>query len=84
MPETVDNQAARLLNLYFRMDSPRPYQVEVGAQHVYMRWSTDNTNPIFILRISTDVNPLTTTYQYDYTIDTWARREVAHYIYNFN
>lgn len=80
MSETILQQAAREYNVYFRYDSPKPYQIVTSGNDVYMRWSTDDTNPIFIMRTNTNGGTVTNTY----TIDVWSNRATATYFYDFS
>lgn len=73
------NDIKRLYSSYFRMDSPIPYQIDVAGNITYMRWSTDDTNPVFIRRVYVSGNIT----QNDYTIDLWSNRAAATYQYNF-
>ena len=85
MSESNNNKANRLMNVYFRMDSPKPYQVTTKGNIVYSRWSTDNDSEIFILRVSTTENNTETvnetTITTEYTIARWSDREIANYSY---
>jgi hypothetical protein len=85
MAETITNQANRLMNVYFRYDSPKPFQVLSKGDAIYMRWSTDDVGDIFILRVLTITNSLETVpetiIQTEFTIDKWTNREAATYQY---
>jgi hypothetical protein len=85
MAETLLQEANRLMNVYFRFDSPKPYQVVTKGDYNYLRWSTTNSDPIFILRIKTETSSLETvpetTVTTEFTIDLWDNREVATYGY---
>lgn len=70
----------RMYNTYFRMDSPIPYQIDDTGNYIYMRWSNDSNNPVFIRRVS--INGSIT--QNDYTLALWANRTTATYQYNFD
>lgn len=83
MAETIPNKVSRLCNLYYRMSNPPPYQIEANPPVTYTRWSTDNTNAIFIQRVIVSVSGTITTTRTEFAFDTWARRTVAHYYYEF-
>jgi hypothetical protein len=75
----IDPDIARLYSSYFRMDSPVPYQIDVAGNITYMRWSTNDMDPVFIRRVLVSGN---STFN-EYTIDVWSNRSLATYTYNF-
>ena len=69
---------ARLYSSYFRMDSLVPYQIDNAGSDIYMRWSDDDVNPVFIRRTSINGNIT----QNDFAFDLWSNRTTATYAYN--
>ena len=88
MSESNINKANRLMNVYFRMNSPQPYQSNTKGDAVYYRWSTYYVNPIFILTVLTTVDNTSsiseTTVTTEFAIDVWSNRESANYSYYLN
>jgi hypothetical protein len=78
MPDSIQTQVARNVSTFFNYDSPIPYEIDVAGGVTYKRWSANDTDAIFIAR-TTVVGGNT---KNDFTIDLWANRATADYVYN--
>lgn len=77
---SIQDTVSRLCSSYFRLDSPIPYQVDVDGGDVYMRWSTEDSEAVFIRRINT-TGGLTTN---SFTYALWSDRSTATYYYHLD
>lgn len=72
---SIQEEISRQYNTFLKLNSPTPYQVNTSGDDTFIRWSPDNSNPVFIQKINASGNDVTITY----TISLWGNRSTATY-----